>query len=212
MEFVKIVAYIGYLFLFINIVVYLTGFLKKDKTYKSFTMYLVFLGIVELITEIHASKGLNNHYLATYYLFVQFIFLSLFFYFFFLNTNKVISSVVKFTSILIMAGLALQYAFKPQLYYTFNSVGFLVTSAILIVYALFYFYELLTKKRPFIYIVSGIFIYLISSALIFASIDLIILRSDISFLVWKINAVLFVIYQLLILWEWMQGRMLKQGQ
>lgn len=203
MYILSIISYIGLVVLIINTIIYFIGFAPKSKAYKFFIFYLLALSIIQTIAEIYAGKNLNNHFLSTYYLFFQFILLSGFFYYLFIDIKNKKSSIIKYTSIAIFILLIIQYSIYPELYYVFNSLGFLLTTSAIIMYSVFYLFELMSKKLPFYYTNIGIFIYFISSSLIFASAVAIVSFNDkTNMLIWKINASLFIMYQLLILWEW----------
>ena len=205
METLKIISKIGLAFLFINVIIYLIGFFRNEKAYKYFSLYLVSIFAIQIIMETFAWNNLNNHFLSTYYLFFQFVLLSIFFYTLFLPVAKFKSNVVLFISGLVTTGLFFQYCLYPANYFTFNSIGFLLTSVILIIYSVLYLYELLSRRLFFHYVTIGIFIYLISSALIFASAaSLVTINDDLYVYIWNTNGILFIIYQLLILWEWKQ--------
>lgn len=205
METLKIISQAGLAILFINVILYFIGFFKNDKAYKYFSMYLVSIFCIQLVMNIFAARSLNNHFLSTYYLFFQFTLLSIFFYNLFLPVAKAKSRAVLFISGAVVTGLIAQYSLEPATYFTFNSLGFLLTSIILIAYSVLYLYELLSRRLFFHYVTVGIFIYLISSALIFASAaSLVTINDDLYIYIWNTNAVLFIIYQLLILWEWKQ--------
>jgi len=205
MDVLAIISDVGLLLLLVNVIIYFTGFTRNGKAYKYFSVYLLSIFIIQTIMITLAYYKHNNHFLSSYYLFFQFILLSTFFYMLFVTLNKKKSSAIKYISAVTVAVLSIQYCFNPALYYTFNSTGFLITSLLLTTYAVLYIFELLTQKLLFNYVATGIFIYLISSALIFASATSIVtLHKDVFTVVWQINAVLFVLYQLLILWEWKQ--------
>lgn len=211
MYILKIISYIGLLLVIINTITYFIGFARKGKAYKFFVIYLFALSVIQTTAEIYADKGLNNHFLSTYYLFLQFILLSCFFYHLFTDIKNKKSVVIKYLSVIILFGLIVQYGLFPELYYVFNSLGFLVTTSAIIMYSVFYLFEQMSKKLPFYYTNIGIFIYFISSSIIFASAVAIVSFNDkTNMLIWKINAVLFIIYQLLILWEWTQNFYLKR--
>jgi hypothetical protein len=73
-----------------------------------------------------------------------------------------------------------------------------------------YLYDLLTKRPSFVFTTVGLAIYLMSSSLIFVSASSIVSFNDSANMsIWKINALLFIIYQLLILWEWKRAFYLK---
>lgn len=205
METLKIFSRIGLAILCINVIIYLIGFFRNGKAYKYFSLYLLAIGIVQLVMQVFALKKQNNHFLSNYYLFFQFILLSLFFYILFFEVAKRKANLIMAISVTTTAGLVVQYSLYPNNYFTFNSLGLLITSVILIVYAVLYLYELLTKKLPFHFVVIGLFIYLISSALIFASAtSLVSINDELYVYIWNTNAILFIIYQLLVLWEWKQ--------
>lgn len=210
MYILKIFSYIGLLLVYINTIIYFIGFARKGKAYIFFVIYLFALTIIQTAAEIYADRGVNNHFLSTYYLFFQFILLSSYYYYLFIDIKNKKSSIIKYLSISIFIGLIVQYSIFPELYYVFNSLGFLLTTSAIILYSVFYLFEQMSKKLPFYYTNIGIFIYFISSSLIFASAIAIVSFNDkTNMLIWKINALLFIIYQLLILWEWMQNFYLK---
>ena len=203
MHTLKVLSNVALIILIINVILYLIGFSRNGKAYKVFSMYLLSMSIIQIAVVVLAYKNKNNHFLSTYYLFLQFITLSFLFFQLFKNVNRTKRSIVAYVSSAVVCGLAIQYLIYPAQYYTFNSVGFFITSMLLIVYAVLYLYELLSQKLPFYYVTIGIFIYLISSALIFASAASLVTFTDVlSQYIWQVNAVLFILYQLLILWEW----------
>lgn len=203
MHTVKLLSDIALVILIINVILYFIGFFRNDKAYKSFCLYLLSIATIQVFMTILAAKSLNNHFLSTYYLILRFIFLSFFFYYLFRNIAVYKSNVVKFTSTAACIFIGSQYIIQPGLYFIFNSVGFFVTSVLLIIYAVLYLYEMLSQRLPFYYVTIGIFVYLISSALIFASAaSMVTFNDDISMAIWLVNAALFILYQLLILWEW----------
>ncbi|MGQ2983960.1 7TM diverse intracellular signaling domain-containing protein [Flavobacterium sp.] len=205
METLKIFSGIGLVILCINVIIYLIGFFRNEKAYKYFSLYLLAIGVVQLIMQAFALRNQNNHFLSNYYLFSQFILLSIFFYNLFLGVAKRKSHLIMATSVITTIGLVIQYSVYPDNYFTFNSLGLLITSVILIAYSVLYLYELLGKKLPFHFVTIGLFIYLISSALIFASAtSLVSINDEFYVYIWNTNAILFIIYQLLVLWEWKQ--------
>jgi hypothetical protein len=210
MDLLILFSYIGLCVLLINVIIYSIGFVQRGKAYRIFVFYLFLLFIIQTLTEIFASNNINNHFLATYYLFLPFILLSIFFYYLFSDIKAKKSVLVKYLSFGVTIGLIVQYVMFPNMYFDFNSLGLLVTTCVIIVYAVLYLFELLSKKLPFPYVTIGIFIYFLSSSLIFASATTIVsFNVEIGSFIWKINALLFIVYQLLILWEWKQSFYLK---
>jgi len=204
-EAIVIISNIGVAILALNTIIYFTGFTTNGKAYKFLCLYLLISCAIQVIMSVLAYKGENNLFLSGYYLFSQFILLSGFFYHLFSPFYKQRCYLIKYVSIAVTAGLVIQYFLDNGLYFTFNPIGFLITSLVLITYAVLYIFELLTQKLAFNYVTGGIFIYLISSILIFTlSTSILTLNNDVFSVIWQINAVLFILYQLLILWEWKQ--------
>jgi len=195
----------GVVFLSINTILYFTGFARHGKACKTFFFYLLGVLIIQLAMEVYAIYNINNHFLSTYYLFLNFTLLSVFFHHLFGSIGHKAVKFIKYITPLVLLGMGVQYIINPSLYFQFNSTGFLVTTVIVIVYSALYLYELLSKKIAFTNIISGMLIYYISSSLIFATATaLISFDEGTSLLIWKVNAVLFIIYQILILREWIQ--------
>jgi hypothetical protein len=202
-----ILSYTGIVLLLINSIAYFLRFNTNNSAYKCFTIYLAGIFFIQSCTVLMAINGLNNHFLSGYYLFFQFILLGLFFNRLLLPLDKKKATIIKYATGIASIGLILQYVFDPELYYSVNTTGFLITSLLLICYCLFYLFELLSKKSVFSLVTVGVFIYLISSTLIFfstASAITVALSNEIFNVLWIINIILFNIYQLLILWEWKQ--------
>jgi hypothetical protein len=67
-----------------------------------------------------------------------------------------------------------------------------------------YFFFFFNKKiedsdKKFIYIVSGFFLYILCSTLLFTAGNI---ESGTKYIIWYSNAVLYIVYQLLIFVEW----------
>ena len=202
-DILEVLSYTGFGILFINVIIYFIGFANQSKAYKAFTAYIVTILIIHFFMELYAFQGKNNHFLSNYFLWFHFILLSVFFYYAFKDVNKKIAVFTKYTGFSIVGLLAIQYSITPMLYYNFNSLGFLITSCFIIIYSVCYLYENISNKLPFVYIATGAFLYTISSCLIFVSASQIVSFNDkTNVYIWNINAVLFIVYQLLILWEW----------
>ena len=80
----------------------------------------------------------------------------------------------------------------------------IITSLPLVMFSVFFFIENMEKSKKFIYVNSGIFIYLVSSTFLF-SLGNFINDSTTSTrrrIIWDINAIVYAIYQILIFIEW----------
>lgn len=203
MTLLLLLSHTGLFLLSVNVILYFTGFAKHGKAYKIFSLYLLAICVIQIVMVWLAGKNQNNHFLSGYYLFLQLLLLGSFFQALFKPIHKTKSNIILYSLLFTVACLAIQYILDPGLYFVFNSIGFLATSIILVIYSVLYLYEHLSRKLPFLYVTAGIFIYLVSSSIIFASASAVVTFSaDTYNMVWNINAMLFILYQLLILWEW----------
>ena len=208
-----LLAYISTGALLINVILYLIGFRNSSKTYKVVFLYLILSFLIQGIALVFSQLSLNNHFLSTYYLLIRFSLLSLFFFCLFkeIGLNRLKNTVLVISSIALLTVLS-QYLMKPTLYYQFNPIGFLITSLVLIVFAVIYLYELLSRKNYYLFFVLGLLIYLISSSIIFISAtDLININNELNYYIWIINASLYLGYQVLISWQWKELHFSKEN-
>lgn len=180
---------------------YLIGFAKNSKAFKIFTVYLVIIGLIQLSMSIHSYylAGESNLFFFIYYFVLQFIMLSLFYKE--LLTYKWIHLVTG----IVLLFIGYQYFLEPSMYYRYNPIGSSLTQFIIVIYSLLYFYKSLSGKREFLIVNVGLFFYMLSSLLIFASGNLVLdvdIPSYIPKLLNQINLVLYFIFQILIVIEW----------
>jgi hypothetical protein len=198
----EIINHITDLLLLINIILYIKCFSKKRKTLNIFVFYLIYIGLIQLVSTIIFNTGESNLYLSHFYFVGQFLFLS-FLYKKLLKNNfhkKIISSI----SIIVCVILIIQYIISPELFYSFNLFEIIISSTPIIFYSVLFFFQSIENiNKQFIYINSGIFIYISSSTLLFSAGNFI--NSSPSLfkkIVWEINMILYIIYLLLIFVEW----------
>ena len=198
----QIVAYIGYFFLLLNLILFFIRFSNQGKAYKIFTVYLVLVFVVQILAEILIQQKRNNLFLSHFYFIGQFIVLS----FFYLNILKKVDfqkNIVKGGLILGLSILGFQFVNDNTLFFKFNLFEIVITSFLLIVFASFHFYNLLNEKKEFYYINMGILIYLFGSTILFLVGNLMTsLSPKLNKIPWILNSFLYIIYQLFILVEW----------
>lgn len=199
-----IISNIGKIVLGINSILFLIGFFKNGKAYKLFSVYLVSMTIIQIFTYYLWKQGLNNLHMSHYYLIIQFILLSLFYYH--LCKNKIQKKITLTILLVVVSVLIIQSYFHPDLLYRFNLLEIISTSLTLVFFSVMQFYNSLSETKEFMYVNSGIFIYVLSSTLIFCSGNIMTdLDPSINRLVWFMNVVLYLVYQLLITFEWYQN-------
>ena len=110
---------------------------------------------------------------------------------------------VKWSIALGFLAVAIHYFLDPSQFFKFNLFEITVTSLLIVAFAVLHLYNMLTEKKEFYYINLGIIIYLLSSTVLFFVGNLtIVLSTELKFLTWRLNAFLFVVYQLFIVFEW----------
>lgn len=191
----------GYVLLLLNFVLYASGFFREQKAYKIFTLYIFVIILVQVGS--YACKILYNKnlFISHFYFIGQFIFLSLFYLT--LVKDQFQKKTIKIAFALVLLTLAIQYGFKPDLFFKFNLYEIFITSFLLIIFATFHFYNMLDEKKTFYFANMGILLYLFASTILFLVGNLTVKFSkNFNMITWMLNAGLYVVYQLFILYEW----------
>ncbi len=183
-----------------NVLLYFKSFIKEDKAFKVFTIYLLLICLIQL-TTMFIGKVLHkpNLFLSHFYFIIQFVFLSLFY------KELLKSKLVIYILLSILGTLTYQYIDDPEIFFRYNTIGISITQSILIVYAIVYLYRCLQGENLFLIVNVGLFLYLVSSTLIFASGNLIFnlnISDSMNFLLINTNRILYFLFQILIFIEW----------
>lgn len=181
-------------------ILYIKSFIINNKAFKLFTIYLVIVAIIQFLMVLIVKTHLgSNIFLIHFYLIFQFVLLS-FFYVELLKYKWIIG-----VMIFVLMGVTYQFINDPSIFYRYNTIGFIVTQMLIVIYSLLYFYKSLSKKSEFLIINIGIFFYLLSSVLIFASGNLVFdinIPKSVSGKLGDINVILYLAFQILIFVEW----------
>ena len=199
-EFTDIVKYFGYIFLAINTFLYFKSNRKNLIAFEIFSYYLVGILIIQLISNLLADIKYPNLFLSHYYFIGQFVFLSYFFRK--ILTKRKQKKTITYVLILVLVTLGIYYYINPKMYYTFNQLEIVLTSVPLLLYSLFFFIQKIDdSNKQFLYITSGLFIYLLCSTLLFVS-GKIGVGSSLKVMIWRLNSILYLFYQILVFVEW----------
>jgi hypothetical protein len=196
----KVVLLMGTGFLLVNTILYIKAY-NKSVSLNIFTIYLcITLAIQLLFNYLHYQKTPNLH-ISHYYFIFQFIVLSLFYRRLF--KTKKLKRIVEIVFFSVITIIAIQYVNNPQIYYKFNLLEIILTSLSIVTFSVIYFYNSLTEKMECMYLNYGIFIYLLTSTLIFCSGNFVTsTNASLNKILWFINSLLFVGYQILIFTQW----------
>lgn len=201
-QFNDFVQLLGLFLIVLNAVLYTKSYIfnKKNVTLLYLTLYLLSSATVMIISSILGYQSKDNLHYSHIYFISQFIFLSLFYRTLFKSQQR---KWVLLILGIILSGLTFQYLHKPHLVHQFNLFEIFITSLPIIIYSVIHLYNSLNKKGEYMFINSGILIYITVSTLIF------ILGNYLKEYyggtitkIWMINKILYIVYLVLILVEW----------
>ncbi len=201
MKLIEVIIYFGYIVLALNTIIFLKNYRNSSVAFKLFSFYLLIILLIQLLaTYIKNSPIKNNLFLSHYYFIGQFILLSLFFKH--ILKKKTQKKIIKPVLVIVLVVLGIYYSIYPSNYYKFNIFEIITTSVPLIIYCFFFFMQKIEDSdKKFIYITSGFFLYILCSTLLFTTGN-INLYASVKKIIWHINAMLYLIYQVLVFIEW----------
>lgn len=197
-EIFKIIVDLGNIILFLNTFLFFKSYRKKTVAFKIIAFYLLYVLSIQLrMDHLHSIKESNLHYTHFYFI-GQFLLLSFFFILEF--KSKLLSNIIKTYLFIASLSLGLCYYLYPELIDKHNMFEVVVTSIPLTVYSFIFLVKRIdSDNKNFIYLNSGLFVYITCSTLIFIAGEL---KSDIKIYIWLFNAALYLVYQLLVSLEW----------
>jgi hypothetical protein len=192
--------------LLLNAVLYSKFIVSKDLAYRFFSIYLVCMAVNQLTGTIFFEFKITNIFLANTYLVAQFLMLSLFYYAIFEGKKQ--RKFILVALVIISTILGVQYAWTPHLFFEYNTIGVIVTSSVLILYSIIYFFHYISDSELKLYLVnSGILIYLLGTILLFSIANIgLKLDSDIEIALWILNAFIYLVFQIIITTQWFYDR------
>lgn len=196
--------YSGYLILLLNLVLYSYSFFRKGKANVFFVSYLAFSFLMQLSMELMYIFRMNNLFVVNIFFIGQMILLGLFYNSLMkLKSQKIF---VKTSLIIALSLLTAQYVLDPGEFLKFNLFEIILTSLLIVVYALMHFYNMLTESKQYYYVSVGVICYLLASTVLFLIGNLSLeLSNDLKYLSWMLNALLVFVYQLFILYDGIQS-------
>ena len=169
-----------------------------------FGIYLFVAFAVNLTANILGKNGVNNMPLLHFFTFVEFGLLSLFY----LRINELDKGgqrIMKYI-IVIAASLILLNSIFVQNIYTFNSYSKTIANLVLLSFSIWHFYIMSKREaglemidKSILIINAGLLIYFSSSLFIFMTGDLLNLTSKVTYTLWTLNSLLYLIFQIVVL-------------
>lgn len=200
--------YSGYLILLINLILYTSSFFRKEKANVFFVSYLAFSFVMQFSMELIYSLHMSNLVVVNIFVIGQMLFLGLFYYS--ILKLKIQKLLVKIGLLFTLLILGIQFYIYPELFFKFNLFEITITSLMIVVFALLHFYNMLTENRTYYYVTIAVILFMLGSTILYLVGNLTLtLSENVKYLSWKLNAFLFIIYHLLILYEWMKSFYVK---
>lgn len=194
-------AYLGDLLLVINLILFIKNLRNQGKAYKIFTLYTSFIVMTQGLVAILPYFHYENLIIVNLYFVGQLVALSFFYHVLFKKENQ--KKMIKIATSIVLLVLVIQYYLDPSLLFKFNLFEIFICSFVLIVYATVHFYNMLSEKRMFYYVNMGVLLYLFGSTILFLLGNLsIVVNSSFSLITWELNVFLYILYQLIIMYEW----------
>jgi hypothetical protein len=206
-----------HILLFTDVILYIFIFLRenKGKAVKYITIYLTLsfcLSIVSyIIINFHEELNIkkNNLFLTHFYFIGRFVFISLFYRQILNKKQKKIQIII---NVLVFLTLLIQYTANTDLYFKFNLLEIFITSFPLIIYSVFHLYNSLSKSGKYMYINTGILVYISISTLIFILGNLMnTIDKSLADNIWFFNRVIHIGYLVFFLIEWKENLWKKKN-
>ena len=203
-------AFVGTFLLVTNAILYLLRLKGNSKAYSYFSTYLILIAIIEVSTILVAKAfHQNNLFLSHFYFIIQFVLLSMFY------SELLKSRWIRWIVLPVVGMIAYQFIAEPSLFFRYNPIGASIMQSLIVIYSLIYFYRSLDGNREFLIVNIGIFLYLLSSALIFVSGNLVLdlnLSENTRYLLINVNRVLILVFQILIFVEWRKNYSVRKAR
>ena len=196
--------YSGYLILLLNLILYSYSFFRKGKANVFFVAYLAFAFLMQFSMEVMYFLRMKNQFVINIFFAGQMILLGLFYNSLLQIKNQKIF--VKTTLAVSLLIFGFQLVLDPYQFVKLKLFEIILTSLLLVVYALIHFYNMLTDNKKYYYVSFGFVMYLLSSTVLFLVGNLSSgLSDDVKFLTWIFNAFLILVLQFFILYEWIKS-------
>ena len=189
---------IGYILLALNTILFLRNYRLKLTPLKIFTLYLIGSLVIQLYSSYLSDHKINNLFLSHYFFIGKFVLLSLFFRQ--ILKKIILKKIISVVIIIVLVALCVYYIVYPTSYDKFNIFEIVLTSIPLIIFCFVFFIQQIegTESR-YVFIVSGMFLYFLCSLLLYTAGNI---KGSTKMLIWNTNAVLYILYQILIFVEW----------
>ncbi|WP_291140688.1 hypothetical protein [Flavobacterium sp. UBA7680] len=197
----ELLIYSTYLVLLINLIVYSYSFFRKGKANVFFVSYLAFCFAMQFSMELWYQLGMANLVFVNIFFIGQMIILGIFY-----NSLTQVKSqkiFIKISLAIALLVLAIQFCIDSSEFLKFNLFEITLTNLLIVIYALFHFYNMLTESKKYYYTTIGLVFYLLASTVLYLIGNFSVgLSEDLKYLTWILNTFLLLVNQFFILYDW----------
>ncbi|KRB57620.1 hypothetical protein [Flavobacterium sp. Root186] len=197
----EFLIYSTYSVLLINLMVYSYSFFRKGKANVFFVSYLAFCFIMQFSMELWYQLGMTNLVFVNIFFIGQMIMLGIFY-----NSLTHVKSqkiFIKISLAVALLVLAIQFSIDSSEFLKFNLFEITLTNLLIVIYALFHFYNMLTESKRYYYTTIGLVFYFLASTVLYLIGNFSVgLSDDLKYLTWILNTFLLLVNQVFILYDW----------
>lgn len=191
----------GYVLIVLNLILYAISFFRKEEVNVFLMLYLLFAVVMNLGMEVLYLWHRSNLVVMNLFFIGDMILIGLFFASILKSEKQKI--IVKRAIVLALLVLSVQLVLDSSQLYKFNLFEIALTSLLLVVFALLHLYQMLTDKKNYYFFTIGVILYMSGSTILYLVGNLTVnLPDNFKLITWGLNAVLIIVYQLFILYEW----------
>lgn len=181
--------------------VYSYSFFRKGKANVFFVSYLAFCFIMQFSMELWYQLGMTNLVFVNIFFIGQMIMLGIFY-----NSLTHVKSqkiFIKISLAVALLVLAIQFSIDSSEFLKFNLFEITLTNLLIVIYALFHFYNMLTESKRYYYTTIGLVFYFLASTVLYLIGNFSVgLSDDLKYLTWILNTFLLLVNQVFILYDW----------
>lgn len=199
-----VLIYSTYFVLLINLIVYSYSFFRKEKANVFFVAYLAFCFAMQFTMELLYHLSMTNLIVLNTFFIGQMVLLGIFYNS--LTTIRIQKIFIKISLIIALLVLVIQFSMDSSEFLKFNLFEITLTNLLTVIFALFHLYNMLTESKIYYYTTVGLVFYLLASTVLYLIGNFSLgLSKDLKYLTWILNAFLILIYQFLILYDWIKN-------
>jgi hypothetical protein len=201
LNFTYILLNISVISFFSLFVLYCKNWNKHGKAYKALVVYLGFLTILQVANRLFFDFIKINWIIANIFLIGEFI-ISCYLYFLLLQ-KKIFRNIIIILFFLTLVVMLFQYIADYTIFCKINPLASSIVSISIILFAVFYLYEILDQNKLYYYLTIAVILYQFGSIFLYLIANLYLLEHpDLGLIPYNFHLFLTLIYTFFVFLEW----------